>query len=442
MLKDILMATGDVYFSAADRSMTMLMSHMDFDLGLAHSILLQPALVIPDIFMFISPHLRRHVLRNGELSIFEAAMREGFVIPAFRRQFSSFEGAAAALTSEGILGMLHPDEVAALAARYDAVASRIFADPLVWPDRLGESYGKILATCLAGNLESDSGAQRIWRDTEALRDDAVLLAQTSIDRNAAAGVRRGDLYNSAARVLGVRNGTEMFGSVEAILMRYEGLHPPGSLEYEAASIYFRWIDDLYRLNQAVRFRAEPSTLIRRPAELEMVELGLDAAIRLGYATGAGTVSPDSAPFDVTIRIPAAALIAKLSPTELLGARDLGLAWFVAINNYLKNPDPVRRTAAERAIEEYASRLRALKPKEQTQNLDIRARLVEGAGPSAAGLVYAAIDRMAELNLPEIAAPFLSVIGATAYVLYSYRHDRRYVEAEVRHGRYSNVTLSA
>jgi hypothetical protein len=94
-----------VYFSAADRQMENFLDADAFDRSLFLNVLFQPAILVPDILFAISGGLENH-LRSPNLTLFEACIVDGLLVPSFRdASVTSFTDAFRLIQKQGIQGV-------------------------------------------------------------------------------------------------------------------------------------------------------------------------------------------------------------------------------------------------------------------------------------------------------------------------------------------------
>jgi hypothetical protein len=108
----------------------------------------------------------------------------------------------------------------------------------------------------------------------------------------------------------------------------------------------------------------------------------------------------------------------------LEVRDFGLDWRASAHRFLDSPSDSSRHQAERALDEYARRLRSLSPVSPYTNLTVRAFALKAA-PT---LLTAASG----LALPEYGA-YVATVGTTGYLAYQYLYKgmRQKVRIDLR-----------
>ena len=185
-----------VYFGACDRQMETFLDCYTFRQSIVHSVLFQGDLVIPDIYLYISNLLAELIdSERYDSRFFNACIRNGAVIPAFRRDTNgSFVDNLKDIQEEGIQG-IHIKAVH-IANKLDKVAygKRLYS--ILWPpQQFSVGYKTTIERVLLANC-IPSGATRLdqfWEKTREFR--AVVVGETIQDP--IGGFRRGDIFPSA-----------------------------------------------------------------------------------------------------------------------------------------------------------------------------------------------------------------------------------------------------
>ena len=306
----------EVYFGSPDRQMESFLDGEAFQRSLVLGMLFQGELVIPDIFFFISRHIRQLVLhdRKGTLT---ALIDQGAVIPSFRAEDGgSFARNYATIQGQQIQGCL-PD-AGAIADRLDeALAdSKNYRQAYkVWPEaQLGEGFSEVVRQMLLTDQATADAPElaAAWQVTRAMREACV---GDALSRATGGGLRRGDLYNSLAAHL--KLDRPVIDDIRVIL---DGT-PDLARRAEAACL-LKWINYCYQYNQAVM-------LGLRPALSSMNETDLMFAQGFCRSEGDDTDAPvlqDDFP------LPSVPQLLSVPMTELLGVRNggAGVRYFQAL----------------------------------------------------------------------------------------------------------------
>lgn len=201
------------------------------------------------------------------------------------------------------------------------------------------------------------------------------------------------------------------------MSRYASKVGHDSPQYHAAASFFDWIDEIHRINYARSLEARPSIFGNN----------LDDFAVLQSAAQQDSIQDTVAPVDTlstTISIPSVRRLLRWPPDKLLEVRDFGLDWRASAHRFLDSPSDSSRHQAERALDEYARRLRSLSPASPYTNLTVRAFALKAA-PT---LLTAASG----LALPEYGA-YVATVGTTGYLAYQYLYKgmRQKVRIDLR-----------
>lgn len=396
-------------FTITDGSLDLNTGASEFETRLVHGLLLEPGLVMGDAYFFSSAHLKDHVLGRGQdsISLFEAAMKRGLIIPALRQPAKDFRAVLGYLRDQQMRG--YYDELDPLAERLSGSCD-LEACQVIWPLRSGVGYERLVQHCLLSQQPSgvDSG---IWQLTESLRHDGVVEAKRlTMSLPGGEGLRRGELIRVAGSLLGVFDlGSQGTIGRDEILSRYARLVGEESISYAAAREFFDWIDEIHRINFAKSLGARPSVFTSTPSGAGVLQRAMPSAAEEG--------SPQSVRDQIShvIEIPHARLLLKWPPEKLLGARDFGEAWRDSARRFLANPNNGTRHKAQAALEEYAGELRKLAPASPPVSLSVQA-FATRAAPT---LLTAASG----FALPEV-GPYVATTASTGYLAYQYLEKDR------------------
>jgi hypothetical protein len=423
------------FFAAADRRLSANMSDDKFDQIFVRSLLFLPGLVIPDVFFFISNHIARHLKPGrGTKTLFEQSVCNGLIVPAFRQPAEDFEQVREYLRRQGIYGLLPDDVTERVANRLSAAVEYRPVNHILWGRRFGESYDKLLSLTLE-NREKPQGREVtdvlpdwLWEHTEHLRQQAISEArEIEATRPGGFGVRRGEIINASARYLGLPVPEGGFSDSDDVLDALREMVGDQELRYLAASKFFDWLDEIYRINQARRLGTKPrlhnatesDLLILQPAlEGSLDEYGIGPQRKSTAAASQGSQVADA--FMVEMRIPNTRYLLDLAPYQLLALRDHGHDWRVAAQSYLESPTHERRHEAQECLESYERALCTNVPREELIDISIRA-VAFGLG----GMSFLAATDLMSQQLGTPPSSIFALAGAAGSLAYSrYRRRRK------------------
>ena len=256
-----------VYLSSADASLETYLGQSAFDRSLLLNLLFQPGVLVPDIFCFISIGLSKHLERR-ELSLFEAALQQGLVVPAFRSPaISSFESALEVVEGSG-----DPEQrIYGIHSQARRVASRLDqamkfgkgCKPEYWPSvDLGERFQhvveKYLQTSDPPPLPQGCSLQQedlnaLWEYTKRWRIACVQEAIEETRTVAGVGLRRCILLNVIGKDLGLADNAHSIENASGLL---DDPRVDPTVKH-ALHHYVRWLIDCYQYNSATELGAMP-----------------------------------------------------------------------------------------------------------------------------------------------------------------------------------------
>jgi hypothetical protein len=395
-------------FTITDGSLDVNTSGSEFETRLVHALLLEPGLVMGDAYFFSSAHLKDHVLGRGQdsVSLFEAAMKKGLIVAALRQPAKDFKA---------VLGYLRDQQMRGDYDELDPLAERLSSScdleaPVIWPLRSGVGYERLVQHCLLGQPLSGVDSD-IWQLTERLRHDGVVEAKRlTMLLPGGEGLRRGELIRVAGSFLGVFDLSDqsVIGRNE-ILSRYARTVGKESIRYTAAKEFFDWIDEIHRVNFARSLGARPSVFASTPSSAGVLQRAMPSAAEEGSQQSVRDQ------FTVDIEIPQARRLLKWPPEKLLDAREFGEAWRDGARRFLDDPNSGTRHTAEKALDEYAGKLRKLAPASPPVTLSVGAF----ATRTAPTLLTAASE-----FTRSGAGPYVATTASTGYLTYQYLEKGR------------------
>ena len=259
-----------VYFSVADRQLENFLDEDAFERSLLLNALFQPAILIPDVFFFISRGLERHILESPTpQSLLEACIANGVVIPAFRNpSCSSFNEALYIIRGKGdpkraIRGLRDPQSNDRLADRLQVAARSKDFSLAYWPQHdVGEKFDQVIERYLSRPEPPQADMylginqkylNTLWKLTERWRLDCVYEAREETRKIAQCGLRRGEIMNAVGRDLGLPLDYQVNDIAELLELPLESPE-----KKQALRVFLRWMCELYQYNQAVEFGTTPN----------------------------------------------------------------------------------------------------------------------------------------------------------------------------------------
>jgi hypothetical protein len=406
--------TGYHLFTAADQPSSVVGSRSEFETRLVHGLLLEPGLVMPDAYFFSSVNLKEHVFENGRgnISLFEAAMKEGLIVPALRQPANSFKEVLRYLRTQQLQGFY--DDLDLLASRLSQ-SRDLDSIQMLWPARMGVRYDELMQLCLHGRPPSGVDSQ-IWELTDRLRHEAIDEARRITRlRPDGDGLRRGDVIRVAGSILGVFDLADkrVIDRVE-VLSRYAGQVGSESVEYCAAKEFFDWIDEIHRVNTARSLGARSSIFASAPDTLAVLQKAMPSA------SGGDQQQSSNDEIDVVIKIPSVRRLLAWPPDAILDARNFGKDWRAAATIFMEKPSDGTRHQAEKALECYEKALRKFSPTPPRSELSVKVF----ATKASPGLFTMASSLIPALAFPAVAiapaiGPCVAAAVGTGYFAYRY-----------------------
>ena len=200
-----------VYFASADGGIEHSINQKQFDQSLVYNLLFEPAgLVVPDIFFYNCRFLINHIEHTGR-SLFESALSNGLVIPAFRSaETETFRGALKEIGTQAVLGIekgqyrTTPERLASRLDQSYRLARGSFTR-IVWPDNMGGAFAVLVSDVLrqeSPQVQSEV-LTRLWADSEPWRIGCLSEAERLTSMGGGSGIRRAEIWNAVGRQLGV-----------------------------------------------------------------------------------------------------------------------------------------------------------------------------------------------------------------------------------------------
>ncbi len=417
-----------VYLSAADRQLETYLDDGAFERSLVLNLLLQPGILIPDSFFFASGGIARH-LCNKSLTLLEAGLQTGVVMPSFRDKDCKDFGRALAVvrgTGDGsrpLRGIREDAE--ATAKRLDSALTRTTQFRCGnWPEgNVSEGYEHLVRTILMATdpplLPGGCGVQQhtlgeLWKQTEGWRCGCVEMAIRQTAKDAGSGLRRGCLMSSVARQLKIVRGLGEIDDIAEFFVRGVPVHKQNALHY-----FFRWITDIYQYNQAIALGATPNFPGYNPLEGAM----LASLLRAGHSVGSGTAEGER--ILVEVPMPQIASLLRVPPQDLLAIRnELGAAYFCALGVWQVTPTSANEGEVRSRLGAYGDALVQRVRRANGDERGILKAIVQRVGKADPALMLGVARVAASLaKLMHPMAGFLLAAGDACFLVYRWYRRR-------------------
>lgn len=341
-----------VYFSAADRQMENFLDKDAFDRSLLLNVLFQAGILVPDILFCISRGLEAH-LQNPNLTLFEACIEDGIIVPSFRSaRAASFVEAFRLIQQQEIQGVRESAERTMRRLQCAAERNKAFR-PSVWKEHVGSTFDKRLMLLQSnappiigptfGMSMSQGELQKYWLLTEHWRTLSINEAREATRQKAGGGygVRRGEILNAVAREL-VPGSQPKIEDIASLFEAYP--------EKPELRVFFQWVCEIYAYNHAVEMDCVPNL----PAynAFSVVSLG----------------SSDSAPppvmqytsfpsFSETVGLPPLRVLKGVAPRELLAVRkNEGAQYLADLATWQTDPNSAHLEDVGKSLRKYAAKI--------------------------------------------------------------------------------------
>lgn len=385
---------GHVYFSAADADLEHVVKFTSFKDDLTMRILLEPGVVVPDVFFFISRWIRQDI-EDPAGSLVLAGLRAGRIIPAFRTDEHDFAGNFDELRRIGIAGMLPASrDIAQVLTRNQAAS--LNPDGFTWPHQSGTAFATAIRQHLLESPLPDLSFQLDRRGRDLLKkllsggnDGALRSNGRSKD------IRRGDIFANAALSLGIQGG------VDGLRAEVRAGAGDGGVK-DALQVFYLWINELYHASQANVFGVRASLPVSGRLGSGQIGQRLFDESALGQvdAQQVRSLSVDFPPM-VQIRALAVDRICSI-------AAEHGGTYRAALNNYLIYRGDRQWEELQNQLGEYAGALRKEVRRSGANPRQVAVNLGLSVGASAGAAI-----------LPQVLGgsmwALVSLVGATPLV---------------------------
>ena len=357
------------YFSIADRQMEPLTrADSVFVRSLLDNILFYPnALLVPDIYFFISHPLANHILHQGGSDSFLAAcVANGLIVPSFRKSANgSFKGALTAINDERIQGVRRDTAIEVMSALHVAANNGTRFRSINWPgEDLGLRFEHELHKQLVRPQMPDAPLGRgqsdlamIWQDTAKWRMECIETAKAQTALLAGTGIRRGEIMNAVAKDLNYPE--DRIDSIEPLL-HFVSSDPRKRRALEA---FFLWMNLCYHKNHADAFNCS----LTFPRFDPIVN-----AVVSNFLPGSTSYNNYIEMVEIreVVTVPRASLLLRMGPKTILQARlEEGREYFERLVEWQVNPNEARGRALVTALKKYSDRLVVVAARAGTPELD-------------------------------------------------------------------------
>ena len=427
-------------FNAMDGNL-LDVSKPTFDQSLTMNLLFQERVLVNETMFFNSHNLALHLKDNsGRQSLFEAACKQGLVVPALRgtttleEAFQNFPKIYGknydAVTPE--MKPFRDNVIAAVDIGIHEGRTKVFA----WPELdtpLSVSYLDLLKRLLQKEeppsyVNDDSRrAQlftRVWSRTRPWRWDLIDAAVRLTELKGAAGLQRAEIFNLLGRTLGGGERKEGFSGKD-ILLSATSISNEDKL---AASLFIKWCTQCHHVNQASRFGVS----INFPAYNLDQDFVLDSILRSPLDR-----PPEGARgFRCEVLLPSLDKLASVKPDDLLAIRaDLGHGYIHALKRWYSDPSEQNQDDVQTSLKSYCHNL--TKSYENVHVRPLEVEIVSGITSarrtnlqSVGGNIY---DLVAQSHVPIFHQAFslgTKVIRAVKTERLRSQHEARNQELEI------------
>lgn len=348
-----------VYLSTGDRQLESYLDNKAFERNLLLSILFQPGVLVPDIFFFISSSLASH-LKQSRLSLLEAGLQHGIVVPSFRDpSIGDFHTALEVVRGKGdltkaIYGIR--SDADDIARRLDLATNKAGNfSPKYWQSGdVGSKFQKIVEKLLkqeqAPHLPPECGISQeqldnLWDYTEKWRVDCVDRAIENTKKIAGEGLRRGILMTEVGRELGLVKGRAVVNDISELFDSRVSPEDQNALHY-----FCRWMTDCYQFNQATELGAMPNFPEYEPLS------GVIASTLLSNLQNT-TEQIRRKYFSIEVPMPPIDYLLQMDPEYLVKIQnEKGPAYRAALDNWLQKQDTGAEQTLETELRKYADEI--------------------------------------------------------------------------------------
>ncbi|TAI47628.1 hypothetical protein [Flagellimonas allohymeniacidonis] len=241
--------------SVADEALVDDIRYEDFENHLFNDVLFGKGVALHEAYYFNSSHLLRHIINSGdESSFFEETAIAGLAIPAISETgINSINELYHYLAYDKYDNKKEYFQQELFeSARFDKYIKNLdFGlatknNAIFWPEGIGIGYENFIRKNFYKQEppQLPQGQEWIWEESELWRNscfEEALINSKKIDSNG--GLRRGQLFSSIAKEVGVKN-SEKYHSINQILE----LAKPNPKTSSALRIFWSWLNQSYHIN--------------------------------------------------------------------------------------------------------------------------------------------------------------------------------------------------
>jgi hypothetical protein len=315
------------------------MDYSSFQEALVYGVLFHGDLVVPDIFFYISSHLKKALLDDRLASNFiVTSVRNGAVIPAFRQENTSgFGQNLNEIIGQQIQGVHERAKDIAKILDDGLTGKRLY--PRTWPkEPVSVGYKRTLERAFLSQdiLDRFPEIETTWTQTKSASEDTM----GTIKFDSFGGIRRGDMYNAVyahfnrAKKIAIQDVTQIWAEIV----------DHGAAQQ--AKRLIKWINYCYYYNQGCMIGLNPGF-----SALEGVDIQF-ARHLAQLSDGEQFVEPICDEF----RLPSAAALLTIDPPFLFEVRDSQLSenYFTGLDAWRVNPSDDTARALLEALPRYTA----------------------------------------------------------------------------------------
>ncbi|GJM11802.1 MAG: hypothetical protein DHS20C12_02050 [Pseudohongiella sp.] len=348
-------------FNAADVCISPYINEDIFNESLLLNILFQEKILFHKSFYFDSDLLAKHLSGfKGEISLFDAATREGVIVPAFRnKSISSLDDAEKIMTQDDVYGknykLLKPfmkPHISNLKASVDECLKH--HEAFYWPqDRhAAMEYYNSLRMFLQSEtfpdyIYSDATRlqlfSRVWEKSSKWRYESIEKAYDRSVRKGANGLQRADLFWVIGQDLGFSTD-KITITVQDLINSCDGAEQKLALE-----IFLKWSSQCHHIGQAKAFEAS----INFPVYNLESDFILDSLLR----SPSDAAPPATEGFRCEVFLPNISELLNFPSNELIAIRnDLGRGYMRELKNWNSNPTDDNREEVIISLKQYCEQI--------------------------------------------------------------------------------------
>ena len=334
------------FFPQGDEQLTPFLDATAFERDLIGRMMLEPGVVLTDVYFLISRAIQRD-LSKGPESWIHQGIKHGIVVPAFRSSGTDFSTLLEEINQMNLVGVLSDaGTYAAMLHQLDSTGG----PRITWPEMVGVSFDTLLTEYLIRHDEppgdSDEWSE-IWARTRYLRTELLPEAQGSEENRQEAGVRRSTILRVIAKHLDFKGDPARTNDL------LEAAPRDATLDRRALSAFLLWVNELYHHNHASRFRVRPSFPVARAEGAGAVpKLLWETIDQSRWLDTSAQLNP------LLFEWPSASVMVRAQPSTLLQIRadEPGLEYLAALGRFRAEPTEDTWNALGIYLTAYAQRV--------------------------------------------------------------------------------------